>query len=37
LGKQQLKDKGFIFDGVSIGDPEDKPHEDFFQKSNIHS
>lgn len=28
-----LKSEGFIFDGVSIGDPEDKPHRDFFQKA----
>jgi len=28
-----LKDNGISFDGVSIGDPEDKPHVDFFQKA----
>lgn len=28
-----LRDKGIIFHGVSIGDPEDKPHKDFFQKA----
>lgn len=27
-----LKTKGIDFDGLSIGDPEDKPHLDFFQK-----
>lgn len=27
-----LKDKGINFDGLSIGDPEDKPHLDFFEK-----
>lgn len=28
-----LSDKGVGFDGISIGDPEDKPHLDFFQKA----
>lgn len=27
-----LKKKGFVFDALSIGDPEDKPHKDFFDK-----
>lgn len=27
-----LRDKGVDFNKVSIGDPEDKPHVDFFQK-----
>ena len=27
-----LRKKGIQFYGVSIGDPEDKPHKDFFQK-----
>lgn len=27
-----LKNKGINFDGLSIGDPEDKPHLDFFEK-----
>ncbi len=27
-----LRDKGIDFNGLSIGDPEDKPHLDFFQK-----
>ena len=27
-----LRKKGIQFHGVSIGDPEDKPHKDFFQK-----
>lgn len=27
-----LREKGVDFDAVSIGDPEDKPHLDFFQK-----
>ena len=29
---QLLRDKGLEFNIVSIGDPEDKPHLDFFQK-----
>lgn len=29
---QLLREKGIHFNLVSIGDPEDKPHEDFFQK-----
>ena len=28
-----LRQKGIIFDAISIGDPEDKPHLDFFQKA----
>lgn len=28
-----LREKGIEFDGLSIGDPEDKPGLDFFQKS----
>ncbi|MDD5147128.1 MAG: hypothetical protein PHV63_01060 [Candidatus Daviesbacteria bacterium] len=27
-----LREKGVIFNAVSIGDPEDKPHQDFFEK-----
>jgi FMN phosphatase YigB (HAD superfamily) len=27
-----LREKGLFFRGVSIGDPEDKPHKDFFEK-----
>lgn len=27
-----LREKGVNFNAVSIGDPEDKPHPDFFQK-----
>ncbi len=27
-----LRDKGIDFDLLSIGDPEDKPHKDFFEK-----
>ncbi|OGK27685.1 hypothetical protein A3G67_00980 [Candidatus Roizmanbacteria bacterium RIFCSPLOWO2_12_FULL_40_12] len=27
-----LREKGVTFNAVSIGDPEDKPHMDFFQK-----
>ena len=27
-----LKDKGLKFNAISIGDPEDKPHPDFFNK-----
>lgn len=27
-----LKQKGISFNGLSIGDPEDKPHLDFFEK-----
>ncbi len=30
---QLLRDKGIDFNLVSIGDPEDKPHEDFFTKA----
>ncbi len=30
---QLLRDKGIAFNLVSIGDPEDKPHLDFFQKA----
>lgn len=30
---QLLRDKGIEFNLVSIGDPEDKPHPDFFQKA----
>lgn len=29
---QLLREKGIEFNTVSIGDPEDKPHKDFFQK-----
>jgi FMN phosphatase YigB (HAD superfamily) len=28
-----LKGKGLKFDAISIGDPEDKPHPDFFNKA----
>jgi len=27
-----LREKGITFNALSIGDPEDKPHMDFFQK-----
>ncbi len=27
-----LRDMGVLFDSLSIGDPEDKPHRDFFEK-----
>ncbi|MFA6533659.1 MAG: HAD family hydrolase [Patescibacteria group bacterium] len=27
-----LRDKGVVFDSLIIGDPEDKPHKDFFEK-----
>lgn len=27
-----LREKGIVFNSLSIGDPEDKPHLDFFQK-----
>lgn len=29
----ELKGRGIIFNGLSIGDPEDKPHLDFFEKA----
>lgn len=29
---EALKEKGIIYDKASIGDPEDKPHLDFFMK-----
>jgi len=28
-----LKNKGLFFNALSIGDPEDKPHLDFFEKA----
>lgn len=28
-----LKDKGIFFNAVSVGDPEDKPHRNFFEKA----
>jgi len=27
-----LKEKGIVYKGLSVGDPEDKPHLDFFMK-----
>jgi FMN phosphatase YigB (HAD superfamily) len=29
---ERMKEKGLLYDGLSIGDPEDKPHPEFFQK-----